>query len=142
MDLTAPFAAHSMISLPMPAAEAADPLLEQTLAAVEAELGALGEALRARDAAAIDMHSSELHRALARAVERFTHAARSGGVPLPMRHRLASASGQVAAQRESLARATAALDRAIDVLMPREAPALYSSAGVADSRLLGGTLQA
>ncbi len=125
-----------------PALEPADPLLEQTLVAVEAQLGALGEALRARDAVAIDRHSSELHRALAQAVERFTQAARSGGVPLPMRHRLANASGQVAAQRESLARATAALDRAIDVLMPREAPSLYSSTGSADSRLLGGTLQA
>ena len=131
-----------MIQIPAPALEPADPLLEQALAAVEAELGAVGEALRARDAAAIDSHSSELHRALAQAVERFTQAARKGVVPLMMRHRLASASGQVAAQRESLARATAALDRAIDVLMPREAPALYSPAGVADSRLLGGTLQA
>ena len=42
-------------------------------------------------------------------------------MPPALRRRLASASGQVAAQRESLARATAALDRAIDVLLPREA---------------------
>ena len=131
-----------MVQMPAPALEQADPLLEQTLLAVEAELGALGEALRARDAAAIDAHSCELHRALARAVEHFTLAARTGGVPLPMRHRLANASGQVAAQRESLARATAALDRAIDVLMPREAPSLYSSSGANDRGLMGGTVQA
>jgi hypothetical protein len=121
----------------------ADPMLEDTLAAVETRLAALGEALRARDAAAIDSHSTELHRALARAVDHFTHAARSGALPPSLRRRLASASGQVAAQRESLARATAALDRAIEVLMPRDAPGLYSSLGSADRGLLrGGAIQA
>jgi hypothetical protein len=121
----------------------ADPLLEDTLCAVETRLAALGEALRARDAAAIDSHSTELHRALARAVDHFTRAARSGALPPLLRRRLASASGQVAAQRESLARATAALDRAIEVLMPRDAPGLYSSLGSADRGLTrGGVIQA
>ena len=122
----------------------ADPLLEEAMSAVEAGLGALGEALRARDASAIDLHSTELHRALAGAVERFTLAARQGGVPPMMRRRLASASGQVAAQRESLARATAALDRAIEVLMPREGSALYSKAGTSDrpASTGGGSVQA
>jgi hypothetical protein len=119
-----------------------DPSLEDTLAAVESRLAALGEALRARDAAAIDSHATELHRALARAVDHFTHAARSGAVPPLLRRRLASASGQVAAQRESLARATAALDRAIEVLMPRETPGLYSSIGGQDRGLRGGVIQA
>ena len=40
-----------------------------------------------------------------------------------LRQRLALAGGQVAAQREALARATASLDRAIDVLIPRPGPA-------------------
>ncbi|WP_372525098.1 hypothetical protein [Piscinibacter sp.] len=119
-----------------------DPVLEDTLAAVELRLSALGEALRARDAEAIDHHSTELHVALAHAVEHFTRAARHGAVPPLLRRRLASASGQVAAQRESLARATAALDRAIEVLMPREAPALYSSLGAADRGPRGGSVQA
>lgn len=120
-----------------------DPALEDTLSAVESRLAALGEALRARDSAAIDSHATELHRALARAVDHFTHAARKGDVPQPLRRRLASASGQVAAQRESLARATAALDRAIEVLMPRETPGLYSSAGASDrGSLRGGSIQA
>jgi hypothetical protein len=132
--MTQPLLGHS--------ASPADPLLEDTLAAVETRLAALGEALRARDAAAIDSHSTELHRALARAVDHFTHAARSGALPPLLRRRLASASGQVAAQRESLARATAALDRAIEVLMPRDAPALYSSLGAADRGLRGGVIQA
>lgn len=103
--------------------------LETVLAAVEQRLAALGEALRARDSASIDVHATELHRALAQAVDRFAIAARSGAIPPALRHRLASTSGQVAAQRESLARATAALDRAIDVLMPRDGAAVYSSFG-------------
>ena len=127
--------------LPQPAL-LTDPALEDTLAAVESRLASLGEALRARDAGAIDQHATELHRALARAVDHFTHAARSGAVPPTLRRRLASASGQVAAQRESLARATAALDRAIEVLMPRDVPGLYSSLGGTERGLRGGSIQA
>jgi hypothetical protein len=123
-------------------ADAADPVLESALDDVEARLSALGEALRTRDAAAIEGHATELHRALARAVDRFTAAARQGSVPPTLRRRLASASGQVAAQRESLARATAALDRAIDVLIPRDVPALYSAIGATERGLRGGSVQA
>ena len=53
------------------------------------------------------------------------------------------ASSQVAAQRESFARATAALDRAIDVLLPREVAAVYSPRGAAErSAPHGGSIQA
>ena len=92
--------------------------LEARLSDVETRLAALGNALRARDPVGIDLHAAELHRALASAVSEFSDAARHGPLPPALRHRFASASGQVAAQRESLARATAALDRAIDVLLP------------------------
>ncbi len=118
------------------------PELEAALAAVEGRLSALGSALHARDSAGIDLHATELHRALARAVEHFTRAANAGSVPVALRLRLASASGQVAAQRESLARATAALDRAIDVLLPRDSAAVYSTFGAADRSPLGSSLQA
>ena len=118
------------------------PELEAALAAVEGRLAALGAALHARDSAGIDLHASELHRALARAVEHFSRAAHAGSIPVALRLRLASASGQVAAQRESLARATAALDRAIDVLLPRDSAAVYSTLGGADKGPLGGSLQA
>ena len=105
--------------------------LEACLGAVEQRLAWLGEALRQRDASGIELHSGELHRALAAAVQRFGHAARTGGVPPRLRHRFAAASAQVAAQRESLARATAALDRAIEVLLPDAAvdPAFYGANG-------------
>ena len=73
----------------------------------------------------------------------FSDAARSGPLPPALRHRLASASGQVAAQRESLARATAALDRAIDVLLPGDTLPLYSALGSAERGLLkGGVISA
>ena len=123
-------------------AHADSPELEQKLAAVERELAALGESLRQRDSAGIDSHATELHRALAVAVEHFSRAARTGSVPAALRMRLASASGQVAAQRESLARATAALDRAIDVLLPRESAGVYASHGAADRCTRSGLVQA
>lgn len=103
----------------------AQPALEDMLARVEAELAALGDALRLRDSTAIEAHAEQLHHALEMAVDGFSLAARSGPVPPPLRTRLMQASGQVAAQRESLLRATVALDRAIDVLMPREGIPVY-----------------
>lgn len=116
--------------------------LETALAAVEQRLSALGMALCVRDTVGIDLHATELHRALAAAVDQFALAARRGSVPPALRHRLANTSGQVAAQRESLARATAALDRAIDVLMPRDGTALYSTSGNADRAARGGSVLA
>jgi hypothetical protein len=114
------------------AAPVASPELEARMTAVESRLCALGLALRSRDAAGIDLHATELHRALASAVSHFSDAARDGPLPPALRTRLAQATGQVAAQRESLARATAALDRAIDVLLPRDSAVLYSAYGSTD----------
>lgn len=115
--------------------------LEAPLAAVEVALIALSDALRERDSHAIERHAGELHRALAHAVDRFATAARGGRVPPALRDRLAAASGQIAAQRESLARATAALDRAIDVLLPRDAATLRGVQGSAHHGLHGGLVQ-
>lgn len=116
--------------------------LEAVLGAVELRLTALGDALREHDIAGIDLHASELHSALARAVDHFTRAAREGSVPVALRLRLSQASGQVAAQRESLARATAAFDRAIDVLLPRDASGVYSTHGGAERSSRIKTIQA
>lgn len=108
--------------------------LEPLVADVELRLGALTDSLRERDVQGIEDQAHELHRALARAVECFMHVARHGGVPEPMRLRLARASAQLARQREALSRATAALDRAIDVLMPGATPAgkVYSAKGLTE----------
>lgn len=116
--------------------------LEQPVLEVENCLTQLGEALLKRDTLAIEQHAAQLHVALARAIEAFSTAARSGAVPPGLRHRLVMAGGRVAAQRESLARATAALDRAIDVLMPSEPTGLYASSGKSERKSLGGSIQA
>ena len=119
--------------------------LELPLAAVETQLDVLAVALQRQDIGAVDLAASELHAALAAAVEHFSRAARSGGVPPVLRQRLALAGGQVAAQREALARATASLDRAIDVLLPRPAPSggLYSAVGGPErASYSSGSLQA
>jgi hypothetical protein len=97
--------------------------LEPAIAAIESRLAALSDALRGRDAPAIEQHAQELQLALAGAIQHCTRAARQpGGVPVALRRRLEAASGQVAVQRDSLVRATAALDRALGVLMPAPEP--------------------
>jgi len=118
--------------------------LERPLQAVEDRLGALADALQRQDPDALDRVAAELHAALAAAVGDFALAARTGGVPPELRQRLALAGGQVVVQREALARATASLDRAIDVLIPRFSPAgLYSAAGSSDrGAASGGSLLA
>jgi hypothetical protein len=116
--------------------------LEAVLQRVEQHLDDLQSALGARDMRCIELHAVELQRALAQAVDRFRHAARRGATPLELRRRLALAGAQVAAQRDALARATAALDRAIDVLMPSSAGAVYSAAGTHAPRRSPTALQA
>ncbi|GHU55884.1 hypothetical protein FACS189442_3940 [Spirochaetia bacterium] len=119
------------------------PELEQPLLAVEAALNQLGDALSRRDAAAIEQHAAELHQHLASAVQRFSEAARTGGVPAALRNRLVRAGGLLAAQRETLARGNASLDRALDVLIPSEPTGLYGASGKAERRSSsGGSFQA
>jgi len=123
-------------------AAAHDTRLDAALAAVEERLAALGDALRERDSAAIETQADELHRTLSAAVTQFAQAARRGPITPALRQRLARTSGLVAAQRESLSRATAALDRAMDVLLPREAASVYSPQGSAERAARGGVIQA
>jgi uncharacterized phage protein gp47/JayE len=103
--------------------------LEGLVERLETSLSDLGQSLRLRDPEAIEAHAQNLHQALERALQGFQSAARQGGLPPALRHRLMRASGQVAAQRESMVRATVALDRAMDALMPRDVPSLYGSRG-------------
>ena len=118
--------------------------LEGPLAAVEDSLAALSVALHQQNAQEVDRIAERLHTALSAAVDHFGRAARAGGVPRVLRQRLALAGGQVAAQREALARATASLDRALDVLMPRHAAAanVYSSQGATRRATGSGSLLA
>lgn len=117
------------------------PELETSLLRVETGLGTLQSALQADDPTSLERAAQELQRALAGAVDHFRRAARSSGVPAPLRQRLAQASIRITVQREALARATASLDRAIDVLLPGQAPT-YGAAGVSQRLAQGGALTA
>jgi hypothetical protein len=114
--------------------------LERPLNLVEERLGALAAALRERDAALIEAEAAALHRALAAAVDGFGRAAHQGPIPGALRQRLMAATGQVAAQREVLARATASLDRAIDVLLPSPSPGIYAPDGATERPSRGADL--
>lgn len=117
--------------------------LEQSVEQVEGRLLALGEALCAHRAEAVEAEAAGLQRALAAAMDQMRRSARDGRLSPQLRQRLALASGRVAAQRESLARASAALDRAIDVLLPTPAPrGAYSAAGLNERPSCSGMVQA
>jgi hypothetical protein len=119
--------------MPSPTDAAAMPAateLESALEAVEHQLATLGQALVDQDAEATEKAAGALRNALRGAMEQFARVARSGGVPPTLKRRLALASGQIAAQREALSRATTALDQALDILLPRaDDGGTYSSLG-------------
>lgn len=116
--------------------------LEAALASVELQLGRLADALRERDGATIDAVAAALQRALGDTLDRCSrHARRHGELPAALRQRLLLLSSQVNAQRAGLARATAAMERAVDLLLPRHA-ALYNAQGGADQARQSGSLRA
>ena len=135
---------HDIVDLPLDAAQGPGPELEPLVREVELGLLALGNSLRERNVLEIEQQASALHRALALAVQACVQAARLGLLPHPLRTRLARASAQLARQRETLSRATAALDRAIDVLMPGALPGgqLYQSNGMPQPLRRPGSLSA
>jgi hypothetical protein len=116
--------------------------LEQSVARVEARLMALGDALRGHRAEAVEAEAAELQLALAATLDPLRRSARAGALSPQLRQRLALASGHVAAQRESVARAGATLDRAIAVLLPSPAPRVaYSAAGLSERQPQGAVLR-
>lgn len=125
--------------MPLPAA--AGDALEAVVAEVEWRLGALAESLLERDGGGVDAAAGALQQSLARALDAVSRAARHGPVPPALRKRLVHVSGQVASQRNTLARATAALDRAIESLLPRE-PGVYTARGAAALPSQGGLARA
>jgi hypothetical protein len=127
----------------MQALQRATQELEAPMVSLEERLAGLSSALRTRDAERIESEAAALHRALASAVDQFGRATRRGPIPAPLRQRLMLAGAQVAAQREALARATASLDRAIDVLLPTgPASGVYSAGGSADRNTQTGQARA
>jgi hypothetical protein len=108
---------------------------------LDARLQALGEALRVQDAGAVASEAAALQRALA-ALRRAVLAAGTP-LPAPLRQRAARSAGQIAAQREGVARRAAALGRALDLLLPATAAgAAYSATGRGERGPRPGALQA
>lgn len=98
-------------------------LLAELLSTVETSLQALGEAVRNRDTDLVAEHAQEVHRALAPVVDQFGRAARQGLLPPALKQRLVRVGREVAGQRLAIAPQQMALDRALALLMPAEAPA-------------------
>ncbi len=128
-----------MVLLPLTAPTPSDDRLEPAMTEVEQRLAGLAQALLSRDSRGVDAAAADLQRALGAALDHFKRY--HGPVPPALRQRLAQASSQVAAQRDTLARATAALDRALDVLIPREAP-VYNARGAAAHAAHSGLIKA
>jgi len=95
--------------------------LEAALTAVEQAIAMLGQSLTRNDAVAVEAAANDLQAAMRAAMTRFAQVAKRGTMPPVLRKRFALASGQVAAQREALFRATTALDQALEILIPRPA---------------------
>lgn len=88
------------------------PLLNE----LEAALALVQQALVQRDTPSLEQQAGQVQQLLAAALAE----ARGQALPAPLRQRLAQAGAQLAAQRQALGRATASLDRALEVLMPAE----------------------
>jgi hypothetical protein len=118
------------MSLQTPHSVAADPFLP-LLGDLEAALVLVQDALNQRDASALERHAASVQRLMTEALRQGRARGQEGQLDPALRQRLAAAGAQVAAQRVALGRATASLDRAIDVLMPAEPLGLYGQAGKA-----------
>jgi len=109
---------------------------QATLALLDEQLTALSQALQGRDAQALQAAADQLVAALDAAGPVLRE---PGALTPTLRRQLAYAVGRVAAHREALARATASVDRAIEVLLPAPAAATYSAAGYNERALAAGS---
>jgi hypothetical protein len=105
--------------------------LEASLAAVELAIATLGQTLAVNDIAAVEAASTALHDAMRAAMTQFAQAARRGKMPVALRSRFAVASGQIAAQREALIRASSLIEQNLEILIPRPMAetSVYSASG-------------
>lgn len=119
----------------------ADAELDAALQQLDARLQALSEALRAQHADTVALEAAALQRALAT----LRRSLRDDGSALTaaLRARAARAAGQITAQREAVARRSAAIGRALDLLLPPTATRVaYSVAGLNERGARPGALQA
>lgn len=116
-------------------------LLEPSVKLLEQRLAELATAITERKTDTIEAASNALQRALTSSLADFQRVAHNGGVPPQLRQRLILAGGQVATLREVMARATASLDRAIDLLLPQNTVgAVYGAYGASVRQSQGSLL--
>ena len=104
--------------------------IHRRLEHIEDRLQRLSAALRGTDAVAIEEATLALRQVLGQAMSDLRPAIKGSGISATLRNRILLADAEVAAQREAVARAAAALDRAVNLLMPSQAPA-YDANGSA-----------
>jgi len=115
MPMTAPAPQRA----PAAAATPAEAALAAALAPVERGLAELAAALADGDATATEAAAAALRSHLAGAMPAFAQARRRGPLSAALRTRCAAGAAQVSAQREALARASTAVDQALDILIPQ-----------------------
>jgi hypothetical protein len=122
----------------------AGPDIEGALAGIEAGLASLHQAVLTGETDGIDGEAAALQRALADWSSMMRNAHAGGGLAPGTRHTLAAASARLTARREALARASAATDRAMNILMADtpESRDVYSAQGMVSPRSSGGFAQA
>ena len=116
--------------------------LEAALARIETRVAALGAALHApQGAAALAEESAALQRALAALLPLLR--GQPPALNAALRRRVTHCAGQVAAQREAVARAGAVAARTLDLLLPDAIPrAGYSAHGLEQRQAVRGAIQA
>ncbi len=106
--------------------------VEPHVAAVEAHVQSLSEALRRHEPLQVALCAQALQAALAAAQDAARQALPSGALPPALRQRLAIAAARATACREAINRSLAAQGRELKVLLPDAAagPAIYDAHGL------------
>ncbi|MBN8503850.1 MAG: hypothetical protein J0L58_05210 [Burkholderiales bacterium] len=104
--------------------------LSPLLTELETALCRVQQALSQRDTALLEQQAAAVQRLMVAALSQ-AQAMQALQAPMEagLRRRLAACGAQMAAQRQALFRATSALDRAIETLMPAEPVGLYGDSG-------------
>lgn len=102
---------------------------------IEQCLTDLDAALVAGDTVAVDKVAQQLQRSLADSLAAFRHAVAEGRSPISpeLRQRLVLAQSRVMSQQATVHKAGAAIERTLDILLPREDSPTYGASGTAGS---------
>ena len=130
------------MSLTAPSPRAGHDPVREAIVDIETRLAAMQRALLAGDAPTIDAEAYGLQRALAACAPLLPKARAASEVPDSTRAMLASVRARTAAQRDALARSSAATDRALAILMGQGGPEVYSATGTNGARAAGDLAKA